>query len=433
MAGDAHNHRGTQGSRPPLVAHVWTDYVPDSFVEPHSHMVSGEPRFRSVNLVANLWDNGKVIDAHTYWMFRRSCRNLVAPTLLFRVYRRATTFWRRIRFREFVLEKASGFGASLIHSHFGTTGCKLNRLIERTGWPHVVTLYGYDGSAALLSRSLRRQYTRMYQSASRIVVLCETVKQRLIATGCAPGKIVVWNMPAGIENFPYRPRAPKKQIRILMAARFVEAKGHVYLLEAFAKVARKGHPVRLVLVGYGNLTAQIEKKIEALGLRSYVSLIDNKLIGDFTSDYRSLLNESDIFVLPSVTDRNGTDEAGPALSMVCAQAAGLPVICTPFPGSEISLVDGVTGLYCKERDAESLAERIEYLLDRPHLWNELGRKGSELVHREFAEKTQMEKLYRIYEEALGIQPRPEKPSAKPATKPEPGARPPMFQMGAGNA
>lgn len=420
MAGETNNK-----NRAPLVAHVWADYVPDSFVEPHAHMAPGESRFSSVNLVANLWDNGKEIDSRTFWMFRRSCRNLVAPTLLFRVYRRATTFWRRLRFRNFCRDKASGLGASLIHSHFGTTGCKLNRLIERTGWPHVVTLYGYDGSAALLNWSLLREYKRMYRSASRIIVLCEIVKQRLIATGCEAGKIVVWNMPAGIENFPYRARAPGKQVRLLMAARFVEAKGHAYILEAFARIARKGYPVRLVLVGYGNLTAQIEKKIEALGLRSFVSLIDNKLIGDFTSDYRSLLNECDIFVLPSVRDRSGTDEAGPALSMVCAQAAGLPVVCTPFPGSEISLIDGVTGLYCKERDTDSLTEKLEYLLDRPHLWNELGRKGSELVRKEFSQKTQMEKLFRVYEETLGLQPQPERP--------KPGPRPAFEHLGIGNA
>lgn len=390
------------GTRPLVVAHAWADYVPMSFIEPHSFLEK-DSRFRSINLVSNLWHNGKPADSSTFAIQERSSSNLVNPSFYFRALHRISKLWRWRDFREFVRDKIKENGVDILHSHFATTGCELSSVMEETGVPHVITMYGYDASAALRNPSFRKKYARMFQTASRILVLCETVKERLTAMGCDPMKISLWNMPAGVEEFPYRARTKKKIVRLIMAARFVEAKGHAYLLEAFAQLARKGYPIRLTLVGYGNLVPQIERLIEALGLRSYVSLIDNKLTGDFTSDYRALLNESDIFVLPSVADRHGTDEAGPALTMVCAQAAGLPVVCTPFPGSEISLRDGVTGLYCREHDASHLAEKIEHLLENPTLWNVMGRNGSQLVRESFSQKGQMEKMIGIYEEILGIE------------------------------
>jgi glycosyltransferase involved in cell wall biosynthesis len=82
--------------------------------------------------------------------------------------------------------------------------------------------------------------------------------------------------------------------------------------------------------------------------------------------------------------------------MVCAQAAGLPAISTPFAGAERSMIDGVTGLLCRQDDAESLAEKMAWLAVNRGEWNRLGRAGSDHVHANFSLDRQMRELLGIY-------------------------------------
>src|SRR5439155_20199831 len=140
----------------------------------------------------------------------------------------------------------------------------------------------------------------------------------------------------------------------LVAARFVEKKGHSYLFEAFDRLVRDGLDASLTMVGYGPDKEQIAMNVRRRGLSERVAIIDTQLAPNFVDIFRRALETHDIFVLPSTTSAAGDDEGGPALTMVCAQAAGLPVISTPFAGAERSVLEGVTGLFCRQDDAASL-------------------------------------------------------------------------------
>lgn len=385
----------------PLIAHAWADYVPATFIEPHVYLLE-DPRFESINLVMNLWDNGKAVDNVTHYQRDMDAKNLVNPSLLHRIVRRATRRFRWFRFEKMCTRSIDRFNISLVHSHFATTACEISTAINEKSIPHIVTLYGYDGSAALKDEATIKKYKKMFTCVDHIIVLSNIVKQRLIDHGCDSNLITVWNMPAGVENFPYRFKRPKDTIRLLMAARFTESKGHIYALESLKKLIHKGYSVRLTMIGYGNEFAKLEDLIHNMKLRPYVSILDNKLMGDFSTDFQSHLNEHDIYLAPSIQDRHGTDEGGPSLTAVCAQAAGLPVISTPFPGSEVSIIDGITGLICKERNSDSLAEKIETLILNKDLAASIGKAGSLLVNREFSQSGQMEKLLSIYDSCLGI-------------------------------
>jgi glycosyltransferase involved in cell wall biosynthesis len=133
-------------------------------------------------------------------------------------------------------------------------------------------------------------------------------------------------------------------------------------------------------------------------------LLDNKLAGNFREAYLEQLHRHDLYVLPAIRDRHGTDEAGPALTMVCAQASGLPVISTKFPGAEISVIEGESGLYCEEKDSDSIVEKILQLIRDPDLRARMGKRGSEIAMREFSECGQMEKLMEIYRDVAGRSP-----------------------------
>jgi colanic acid/amylovoran biosynthesis glycosyltransferase len=304
-------------------------------------------------------------------------------------------------FNRFCLSHAKDFHGDVIHAHFGTTGVMTLPFIRATGLPSIVTFYGVDGSASLRIARWRENFREMFTRMSRVLVLCDAVRDRLLAIGCPADKLIVWNLPAGIEQYAYAPRSTGgPQVRFLIAARFVEKKGHRYLIEAFDAIVQAGVDARLTMIGYGPFRPAIEEDIRTRDLGSRVTIIDTELASSFSQVYRDALETHDIFVLPSTTGVNGDDEGGPALTMVCAQAAGLPVISTPFPGAERSVTDGVTGLFCRQDDAASLADRMRWLAEHREAWNALGKAGSDLVRANFSLEGQMAALIGIYQTVI---------------------------------
>ena len=382
-----------------VVGNIWADYLPGTFVDSHASL-RAHPAFESFNLVEDLHEGVQLLDDHT---LGRNVGANFSPTgagVVQRLRRRVTAPLRWRRFVAFCVEGIEKYDVSLVHAHFGTTAARTVGILETTGLPGVVSLYGVDASATLRDPRWRKPYRRMYDAYSRFLVLSEVVRDRLVVDGCPAGKISVFNLPARIERYPYRERGTDGPVRFITAARFVEKKGYDLLIPAFARLVEGGLDATLTAIGYGTLKGQIEGDIERLGLQDRVRLHDTGLSGDFHELFSSQLERHDIFVLPSIAAPNGDDEGGPSLCLVCAQAAGLPVVCTRFPGSEISVVEDVSGLYCGETE-DSLFDTMRRLAKRPRDWTAMGRAGHQRVVEQFSEQRQNRILREIYTDLAG--------------------------------
>lgn len=379
------------------VLHIWNDYSPTLFDQSHpSCMQRGvESRLLSGHFI----DNGASRLAETYCLNSTTTRELTATSPVIRAVRRVKRFGFWHRYHLFCWRHVNAFRPDLIHLHFGTTAAMLLPLLERVNCPIVVSLYGVDASAVLKDPDWLKRYRRLFDSVSMFIVLCDAVTDRLVQYGCAHEKVRQYNLPAGVENYPIRTREFDGTTRFLMAARFTEKKGHAVLLKAFREVLKKRKDVHLTLMGYGP-SEWLAKLIQDLDLPSSATLVDNRFTPDFVGLLNRYLAGHDIFLAPSTTAKDGDDEGGPALTMIAAQAAGLPVIATPFAGAELSLVPGVTGLYCVQDDVDSLASTMLEMCARPDQWKILGGAGSELVNRHFSLSGQTDKLLELYGEAL---------------------------------
>lgn len=76
---------------------------------------------------------------------------------------------------------------------------------------------------------------------------------------------------------------------------------------------------------------------------------------------------------------------------------GLPVISTYHGGIPELVQDGVSGYLVAERDSEAIAERLQYLIANPQLWQDLGKKGSQFVKEHYDIDRVNDKLVRIYQ------------------------------------
>ena len=204
-----------------VVGNIWADYLPGSFVDSHASLRS-QPGYESFNLVEDLYEGVELPDDHTLGRNVGSDFSPAATGVIQRVRRRLTAPLRWRRFVDFCVEAIDKYDVSVVHAHFGTTAARTVDVLEQTGRPGVVSLYGVDASATLRDPHWRRPYLRMYEAYSRFLVLSEVVRDRLVTHGCPASKISVFNLPARIERYPYRERRTHSPVRFITAARFVE-------------------------------------------------------------------------------------------------------------------------------------------------------------------------------------------------------------------
>jgi colanic acid/amylovoran biosynthesis glycosyltransferase len=115
---------------------------------------------------------------------------------------------------------------------------------------------------------------------------------------------------------------------------------------------------------------------------------------------RTACAHAHLFILPSVTARNG-DQEGQALVLQEAQASGLPVLATRHDGIPEGVLDGQSGFLVPERDVDALAERLSFLLTHPGLWPEMGKAGHRFVGEKFDNAQLTKCLLNTYHDLLG--------------------------------
>lgn len=377
------------------VANIWSEFAIQFDGNPQHYLLKAG--YESITLAAKFLDAGKEItDKQRYFFYSKVPAASYSVSLFSRVKNRLLqpVYWRR--YNKWACKVLKRERPTHLHVHFGHTAVRMLPLIKKMKLPLVVTYYGVDGSSLVRQPKWQKGYREMFRYVSRIIVLSEVVKQRLHALGCPPDKIVVWNIPIKLETYQYRQRVPGGKIKFITAARFVEKKGYPFLLAAFEKVKEQYAHCTLMIIGYGSEKGKIDELVAKHQVEDSVSVNDTKMQPDFVQYYYKNLCESDIFVLPSTTAKTGDDEGGPSLTLVAAQASGLPVICTPFPGSEVSVFDQETGIISEPDNADALAENMMELIRHPERWNELGRAASQYVHYYFSEELQAKRLIDIY-------------------------------------
>ena len=118
----------------------------------------------------------------------------------------------------------------------------------------------------------------------------------------------------------------ENKIVIGNVGRLCYQKNQEYLLEVFAKLQSQKPNSVLLLVGEGELKAELRQKAEKLGIA------DKVIFYGVTDKVEQLLWAMDLFVFPSRFE-------GLGIAVVEAQAAGLPVICSDNVPDEAVVTD----------------------------------------------------------------------------------------------
>ncbi len=142
----------------------------------------------------------------------------------------------------------------------------------------------------------------------------------------------------------------KKEPVIGALGRMVELKGFDYLLQAVKLVNDKSVPIRLLMIGKGDLLEELKMKAEGFGIKNRVDFLG------FKENPFAYLARCDLFVLSSLYE-------GLPSTLIEAMALGLPVISTRCPtGPEEIIEDERSGLLVPVADSKAIAEAIVRVL-----------------------------------------------------------------------
>ena len=286
----------------------------------------------------------------------------------------------------------------IIHCHFGPNG-NLGILLREVGAVKgkiITTFHGYDMSSFIISNG-NNVYNKLFLNGDLFLPISNYWKRKLIRLGCSEKKIIVHRMGINLEKYKYYPKKIQsgENIKILTVGRLVEKKGHEYMIQAIAKIIKKYKNLEYIIAGDGPFRNKLENLISELGIKSYI-----KFLGAVEqNEVLKLYKQSHIFILPSITASNGDQEGIPVVLME-AQATGLPIISTYHTGIPEVVVDGKSGFLVPEKDVDALAEKLEYLIEHPEIWPDMGRYGRKFVEEKYDIKKLNQKLVDIYQNLI---------------------------------
>lgn len=212
----------------------------------------------------------------------------------------------------------------------------------------------------LIIQPLLRKYA---PRADLTVAVSETLRQRLVAEGYAPERLVVIPNAVAVTPGAMTPFERRPPATIGFAGRLVASKGLAYLIAAMPAILARRPDARLLIAGTGPQEAALRRQVARLRLGDAVTFVGQ--VSDPYAFYRRLT----LLAHPT------TDYEGLPTVILEAHNAALPVVASAVDGVTEIVRDGETGLLVAPRDPRALAGAVLALLDEPALARRLAMAG----------------------------------------------------------
>ena len=161
---------------------------------------------------------------------------------------------------------------------------------------------------------------------------------------------------------------PRKQ-KIVCTARLSKEKNQKLLINAFSIIKDKYPNYTVEIYGEGPLREELQNQIETLKLQKSVFLMGRK------NNIQEHIKDAEIFVLPSNSE-------GMPNALLEAMALGLACIATdcPIGGPAIIINDNENGILIPMEDVETLAKKIEELINNKEKAKKLCEKARKVIN-----------------------------------------------------
>lgn len=299
----------------------------------------------------------------TYYALERGITPIVIPELgrSLNPVRDIRTLWK-------VYQLMKVMKPDVVHTHAAKAGFVGRVAAWLAGVPVIVhTFHGhvfkgyFSPSRTRFFILLERLTARMTDS---IITLSDGLRRELAEDYriARKGRITVLPLGLDLDNFVHTPRKggtfraawniPVSAPLVGIIGRITPIKNHRLFLEAAVQVRKTLPDARFVIVGDGEIRAEIEAVVDQLHLREAV------IFTGWQRDIAEVDSDLDMLVISSINE-------GTPVTVIEALAAGCPVVATAVGGVPDLLDQGKLGRLVHEQTPTALARAILEVIANP--------------------------------------------------------------------
>jgi glycosyltransferase involved in cell wall biosynthesis len=299
-----------------------------------------------------------------------------------RLFQHAISFiYYKLKFVYLTLSKKIDIVQIHTSSHYDFFDLSIFVLLSKLFGKYTIVRYG--GSVLperynSYNRLIKKYIKFTIRSYDRLVVQSSYWRDSFIQLGMDSSKIHI--VPNFVDTGKYVLNEAKynnEKFHVLfMPADNLHGKGFHDVKDAIIEIAGTNKNVVFHMVG-----PEIYKFMNGENIKVY-----DKLYGSAKMD---LFNKCTIFLLP-------THNEGFSNAILEAMASGMAVITTKIPAMESVITDGVDGMLIDVGSTMQFKEKIQHLLENPHVVKKLGRSAQQCVEHKYAYKNMGNYLKVLY-------------------------------------
>jgi glycosyltransferase involved in cell wall biosynthesis len=295
------------------------------------------------------------------------------------------------------------FQPDIVHTHASKAGALGRRAANACKVPVVVhTFHGhvfhsYFGKVKTgIFKTIER---RLAKKTDAIVAISEIQKKELTSVHgiCAPEKVHVVPLGFDLQQFHDKKLSERDKTRkmynigddeiaIGIIGRLAPIKNHDYFLDVIEAVLEKTiKKVKCFIVGDGPERNQIEERVNLLNAKNNNALV----LTSWISDIGTFNAGMDVICLTSKNE-------GTPVSLIEAQASGIPVVTTDVGGVRDVVKDGETGYIVSVEDKNQFIEKVLDLIENEKSRSKMSQNGWNYVKDKFHYQTLVKNMDDLY-------------------------------------
>lgn len=284
--------------------------------------------------------------------------------------------------------QAQRTGITRLHVHFASSQARVARIAATLlDIPYTVTTHAKD----IFHESVDHPVLADVLGHAEAIVAISDYNRRFLADLLPhlQGRTHLVRNGLDLDRFPYRfPPAPEGPLRVVAVGRLVEKKGFDVLVEAVSQVVHAGLEVEVRIAGDGELRADLQRHIDATGLRQACQLLGPRS----QAEIRDVMGWADVLVAPCVVGADGNADGLPTV-LLEAMATGVPCIATRVTGIPEAVHpsrgdEPGTGILLEPGDTGALAQALLAVADPAYPRVDITQAARALIEHDYDSRSQ---------------------------------------------
>ena len=271
----------------------------------------------------------------------------------------------------------------VIYSHYLSNSYYAVHFLKNIHAPIVSIEHWSKLNIEPLPSDIHKMAIETYPQVQQVITVAKSLQDRLENLFGIKAK-VIYNLVG--DEFHYSPTKSNNTVHFITTGSLVYRKGFDLFAKAFAKLNLPKEQWELNIIGEGEEHQHLRQQIIDAGLQDNIHLVGSKN----KIEIAKLLNESDVFVLPSRNENF-------SVAVLEALACGLPVVASICGGIR-ECIDEKNGLLFEVDDVEGLAKCLKHMYGH---YQEYDRQAiADNCQSRFSSEVIAKQLTEIFEEVV---------------------------------